>query len=126
MCFNQILAWQPSWSCDQHHVNEFSLPCTVKLTYKICLRMAQWSLRKANFNFHVNGLGPRSRNDLDIKYSHAPYAANRLSFQLPIEAPHEYSVTVQYSLVSDLVENLEDRFSHIAAHMSTDHIKLYK
>ena len=46
----------------------------------------------------------------------------KLSFPLPIEAPHECTAR----LVSDLVENIEDRFSHIAAHMSTDHIKLYK
>ena len=32
--------------------------------------MAQWFLRKASFFAHVNGLGPRLSNDLDLKYSH--------------------------------------------------------
>ena len=25
---NHIWAWQPSWSCDQHHINTFSFTCT--------------------------------------------------------------------------------------------------
>ena len=36
--FYHIWAWQPSWSCDQHHVIRFSFPCTKKLTYKIWLK----------------------------------------------------------------------------------------
>ena len=51
--FYNIWAWQPSWSCDQHHVYKFSFPCTLKLTYKVWLKMAQWSLRKASFNFNM-------------------------------------------------------------------------
>ena len=34
------------------------------------VKMAMCFLRKANFNFYVNDLGPRSRNDLKTKYSH--------------------------------------------------------
>ena len=64
-----IWAWQPSWSCDQHHVNQFSFPCPQKSTYKIWLKMAQWCLRKASYFLHDNNLGPRSRNDLDLQYS---------------------------------------------------------
>ena len=30
-----IWAWRPSWSCDQHHVNKVSFPCTGKLSHKI-------------------------------------------------------------------------------------------
>ena len=26
--FFHLWAWRPSWSCDQHHVNTFSFPCT--------------------------------------------------------------------------------------------------
>ena len=59
--------WWPSWSCDQHHVIKFSFPCTRKLTYKTWLKMAQKN--KFQFSF-VNALGPRSRNDLDLQYSH--------------------------------------------------------
>ena len=39
--FYHIWAWRPSWSCDRHHVNKFSFPCTWKLSYKIWFRMAQ-------------------------------------------------------------------------------------
>ena len=66
--FEDIWAWRPSWSCDQHHIN-FSFPFTQKLTYTIWLKMAKWFLRKASFNFHVNDFGPRSRNVLDLEYS---------------------------------------------------------
>ena len=48
-----IWAWQPPCSCDQHNVNEFSFTLTSKLTYKIWLKMDQWYLRKASFNFHM-------------------------------------------------------------------------
>ena len=30
--FNHIWAWQPSWSCDQHHVHRFSFPCVERRT----------------------------------------------------------------------------------------------
>ena len=26
--FTYIWAWRLSWSCDQHHINKFSFPCT--------------------------------------------------------------------------------------------------
>ena len=53
--FYHIWAWRPSWSCDQHHINKFSFPCTctLKLTYKIWLKMSKWFLRKASLNFHM-------------------------------------------------------------------------
>ena len=51
--FYHIWAWQPFWSCDQHHVNKFSFPWTWKLTYKIRLWLAQWYLRKASVKFHM-------------------------------------------------------------------------
>ena len=54
---------------DQRYVDEFSLTCTYNLAFKILLKMAQWFLRKASFSY-VNDLGPRSRNDLDLQYSH--------------------------------------------------------
>ena len=43
----------PSWSCNQHHVTKFSFLSTQKFTYKSLLKMAQWFLRKASFNFHM-------------------------------------------------------------------------
>ena len=51
--FYHIWAWQASWSCDHYHINKFSFLCTLNLTFKILLKMAQWFLRKASFNFHV-------------------------------------------------------------------------
>ena len=69
-CFNHIWAWQPSLSCDQHYVDEFSFPCTYKLTFKIWLKMAQWLLIKQVLAPYVNDLGPMSRNDIDLQYSH--------------------------------------------------------
>ena len=66
-----IWAWLPSWSCNQHHVIGSTFPCIQKLTYKIWLKMAQWFLRKASFQFsYVNDLGSRSKNDFDLEYSH--------------------------------------------------------
>ena len=42
-----------------------------KLSYKIWFRSAQQFLRKIQFEFlYVHDLGPRSRNDLDLQYSH--------------------------------------------------------
>ena len=51
--FYTIWAWQPSWSCDQHHNNIFSFQCTLKFKYKIRQKTAKWLLRKACFNFHM-------------------------------------------------------------------------
>ena len=77
--FYHIGAWRPSWSCDKHHVIRFSFPCTRKLSYKVWFRSAQKFLRKSStvvskkIQFecvYVHDLGPRSRNDLDLQYSH--------------------------------------------------------
>ena len=51
--FYHIWMLRPSWSCDQHHFDKFSFLCTQKLTHKIWLKMAQWFLRKASFNFQM-------------------------------------------------------------------------
>ena len=48
-----VVSRRPSWLCDQHHVHGFLFPCTWKLTYKIWLKMAQWFLIKASFNFQM-------------------------------------------------------------------------
>ena len=37
--------------CDQHYVDEFSFPCTYKLTFKIWLKKAQWLLIKHVLSF---------------------------------------------------------------------------
>ena len=69
--FYHIWAWQPSWSCDLQNVDEFSLTCTYKLTFKIWLKMGQWFLTKKKAkSSSINDIGPRSGNDLDLQYSH--------------------------------------------------------
>ena len=69
--FYHIWACQPSWSSDQHYAIRFSFPCTRKLSYKIWFGSAQLFLRKIQFGFlYVHDLGPRSRNNLDLQYSH--------------------------------------------------------
>ena len=40
-CFYHKRALQPSWSCDLQNVDEFSLTCTYKLSFKIWLKMGQ-------------------------------------------------------------------------------------
>ena len=45
------------------------LVCDFKLTYNIWLKNGSVVSEKASFH-NVNNLEPRSRNDLDIEYSH--------------------------------------------------------
>ena len=53
--FYHIWTWRPSWSCDQHHFDEFSFLCTPKLSYKIWLKMAQWLIsRVPNATYKVS------------------------------------------------------------------------
>ena len=59
-----ICSCQPPWSCDQHQVNKLTFPCN------ILLKMAQLFLRKANYIFLCKLHWQRSRNELDILYSH--------------------------------------------------------
>ena len=69
--FYHIWAWRPSWSCDQHHVIRFSFPCTLKLSYKNLVQIGKVVPEKVWFEFlYVHDHGPRSRNDLDLQYSH--------------------------------------------------------
>ena len=92
--FYHIWMWWPSWSREQHHVYNFLFPCTQMLTYKIWLKMAHWFLTKASFNFlYVNYLGPRSRNDLDLEYSH--------TFKNSISCVHLPNFRSQAAIVSE-------------------------
>ena len=61
-------ARQPSCPCDQYYVDELSFPCPYKHTFEIWLKMAQWLLIKDVS--YVNDLGPMSRNDTGLQYSH--------------------------------------------------------
>ena len=69
--FYHIWAWWPSWSCDQHHVIRFSYPCTCKLSLNNLVQIGTVVSEKIWFEFlYVHDLRPRSRNDLDLQYSH--------------------------------------------------------
>ena len=50
--FYHIWAWLTSWSCDQHHINDF-ISMYLKAYIKKLVKTAQWFLRKAYFNFHT-------------------------------------------------------------------------
>ena len=64
--FYHIWAWRPSWSCDKHHVIRFAFPFIKNL-----VQIGKVASEKIRFEFlYVHDLGARSRNDLDVKYSH--------------------------------------------------------
>ena len=68
--FYQIWAWRPSESYDQPHINilYFLLPQSLD---KILVINGQVISEKSKFLFsYINGLEPRSRNDLVLQYSH--------------------------------------------------------
>ena len=67
--FYHIWEWRPSWSYDQHHVIRFSL--YLKAFIKNLVQFGKVVSEKIRFEFlYVHNLGPRSRNDLDLQYSH--------------------------------------------------------
>ena len=67
-----IWAWRPSWSSDQHHVNNFSYPSRyLKAFIQNLVPNGTMVSEKIWFDFlYVHDLGPRSRNDLDLQYSY--------------------------------------------------------
>ena len=63
-------AWRPSWSCDQNRIIRFSFPCPESLHKKL-VQIGTVVSEKIRFEFlYVHDLGPRSRNDIDLQYSH--------------------------------------------------------
>ena len=87
--FYQIWSWWPSWSCDWIYRNKFSLPSSHELSHEFLLFNGLVISEKNKFEFwNLSDLGPRSRNDPDLKYScnpiypfswlHLPHWANRL------------------------------------------------
>ena len=49
--FYHIFSWRPSWSCDQHHVNNFSFLVHKSLHTKFGSNGSAVSMTKASFNF---------------------------------------------------------------------------
>ena len=63
--FNHIQAWQPTWACNRHHLNQLSFPpvhkgSTWNLTF---MRPAAWEMFE---NINLSDLGERLNNDLDL------------------------------------------------------------
>ena len=65
--FYYTCSWQPFGSSDQHHINKFSFPHTLKLTNNTWLKMAHLCFFFENSRFtylYVNDLGQRSKTDI--------------------------------------------------------------
>ena len=66
--YYHIWAWRPSWSCDQHH---FFISLYLKAFIQNLVQNGTVVSEKIRLYFlYVHDLGPRSRNDLDLQYSH--------------------------------------------------------
>ena len=66
--FYHIWAWWPSWSCDQHHV---FISLYLKAFMQSLVQIGTVVSEKIQFEFlYVHNLGPRSRYDLNLQYSH--------------------------------------------------------
>ena len=64
--FYHIWARQPSWSCNQIFISLY-----LKAFTKNLVQIGKVVSEKIRFEFlYVNDLGPSSRNDLDLQYSH--------------------------------------------------------
>ena len=68
--FYPIWAWRPSWLCDQHHVvNLISL--YLKAFTQNLIQNGTVVSEKIRFEIlYVHNIGPRSRNDIGLQYSH--------------------------------------------------------
>ena len=83
--------------CDQHYVDEFSFSCPYKLTYIQDLAEKRPVVTEKNQvqASYVNDLGPRSRNDIEIQYSHI--FINSISFRLQASIVSEKSTFFTFS-----------------------------
>ena len=62
---------RPSWSCDQHHIIIFFISLYLKAFIKSLVQIGTVVSEKILFKFlYVHHLGPRSKNSLDLQYSH--------------------------------------------------------
>ena len=85
----------------------YMVMAAILLSYKVWFRSTQYFLRKSSLNFlYVHDLGPRSRNVLDLQYSHifiksiclrslaAIVSENPLFSLFPIEKPKLSNLTL--------------------------------
>ena len=81
--FYHIWAWWPSWSCDQDHVNRFFISVYLKAFMQSLIHIGTVVSEKIQFEFlYVHNLGPRSRNGIDLQYSHIFIYSIRCRLQL--------------------------------------------
>ena len=98
--FYYIWAWWPSWSCDQHLFFLY-----MKAFIQNLVQVGTVVSEKLQFEFlHVHDLGPRSRNDLDLQYSHIFIYLIRcllpLTFRSLAEIVSEKSTVFTFSHIS--------------------------
>ena len=85
--FYHIWAWRPFWSCDQHHVIRFFISLYLKAFIQSLVQIGTVVSEKLQFEFlYVHNLGPRSRNDLDLQYSHIFIYSIRCFLLLPFRS----------------------------------------
>ena len=85
--FYHIWGWRPSWSCDLHHVIRFSFPFDLKACIQNFVQIGTVVSEKIQFEFlYVNDLGFRSRNDLELQYSHIFIYSNKCLPLLPFRS----------------------------------------
>ena len=68
--FYHIWAWRPFWSCDQHHINNLHTMYLKAYKQNLVNNGLEVSEKSMFYFSYINGLVPRSRNDLDLQYSH--------------------------------------------------------
>ena len=104
--FYHIWAWPPSWSCDQHHV--IRLIIFISLYLKAFIRnlvqIGTVVFVKIRFEFlYVHDLGARSRNDLDLQYSHTFIYSIRclllLTFRSLADGRNLYFINLKMNIV---------------------------
>ena len=97
-CLYHIWAWQPSWSCDQHYVNNFLIKFNLYLQAHIqdFVENGPVVSEKNKFNLHENDLGLRSSNDLDLQKSHI--FINSISFRSKAAIVYEKSTVFTFSI----------------------------
>ena len=86
-CFYHIWAWWSSWSCDQKHCHQIFISLYLKAFIQNLVQIGTVVSEKIQFEFlYVHDLGPRSRNDLDLQYSHIFIYSIRCLLLLPFRS----------------------------------------
>ena len=85
--FYHIWVCWPSWSCDQPHVVRFSFPLYLKSFIQNSVKISTVVYEKIKFEcLKVQTLGPRSRDDIGLQYSHIFMYSIRCFLLLPFRS----------------------------------------